>query len=277
LRADVGVFFKELRRELGGKAIPYLWVPEWHPGGHGLHVHFAVGRYIGQPLIREIWDLGHVHIKLLGDLPVGSGSLAEARLAARYLSKYASKAVEEKRRLGYIATKSRRDSSLSRSTSAVVRLSMCSDRPRREWADSQLTSGAPRGRTDGEGHLRFGLPGMTDLATRASAWVDASCAEQGVPVKITDPAVLSQVAGLLGALPALCRQPVSGPAAPSGPPDGGKPGRIEAVEPLPAAADDNVVEDGGNDRVLPSQWQACPTLPQIRGVAEVPDQRGRSS
>ncbi len=92
---------------------------------------------------------------------------------------------------------------------------------------------------------------MTDLATRASAWVDASCAEQGVAVKITDPAVLSQVAGLLGALPALCRQPVSGPAAPSGPPDGGKPGRIEAVEALPAAADDNMVEDGGNDRVLP--------------------------
>jgi len=100
LRADVGVFFKELRRELGGKAIPYLWVPEWHPGGHGLHVHFAVGRFIGQPLIRDTWGLGHVHIKLLGDLPVGSGLLAEARLAARYLSKYASKAVEEKRSAG---------------------------------------------------------------------------------------------------------------------------------------------------------------------------------
>ena len=29
-----------------GKPLPYLWVPEWHPGGHGLHLHFAVGRYI---------------------------------------------------------------------------------------------------------------------------------------------------------------------------------------------------------------------------------------
>jgi hypothetical protein len=33
-----------VRGELGGDAFPYLCVPEWHPGGHGLHVHFAVGR-----------------------------------------------------------------------------------------------------------------------------------------------------------------------------------------------------------------------------------------
>ena len=24
----------------------YLWAAEWHSQGHGLHVHFAVGRYI---------------------------------------------------------------------------------------------------------------------------------------------------------------------------------------------------------------------------------------
>ena len=28
------------------RRLPYLWVPEWHPGGHGLHVHFAVGRFV---------------------------------------------------------------------------------------------------------------------------------------------------------------------------------------------------------------------------------------
>jgi hypothetical protein len=97
VRADLAVFFRGLRRELGGEAFPYLWVPEWHPGGHGLHAHFAVGRYIGQPLIRDTWGRGHVHIKLLGDLPVGSGSLEESRLAARYLAKYASKAIENER------------------------------------------------------------------------------------------------------------------------------------------------------------------------------------
>ena len=29
-----------------GEPFPYLWVPEWHAAGHGLHVHFAVGRYV---------------------------------------------------------------------------------------------------------------------------------------------------------------------------------------------------------------------------------------
>jgi len=100
LRGDVGGFFRRLRGELGGEAFPYLWVPEWHPGGHGLHVHFAVGRFIRQSLIREAWSRGHVHIKLLGDLPVGSGSLEEARLGARYLAKYAGKAIEDDRPLG---------------------------------------------------------------------------------------------------------------------------------------------------------------------------------
>ena len=70
---------------------------EWHPGGHGLHVHFAVGRYVSQPLIRQTWGLGRVHIKLFGDLPVGSGTLEEARVAASYLSKYASKALDDER------------------------------------------------------------------------------------------------------------------------------------------------------------------------------------
>jgi len=35
-----------------------------------------------------------VHIKLLSDLPVGSGSLDQSRLAARYLSKYVTKSFE---------------------------------------------------------------------------------------------------------------------------------------------------------------------------------------
>jgi hypothetical protein len=90
LRLDVARFFKRLRAEIG-REFPYLWVPEWHPGGHGLHVHFAVGQFVYVGVIREAWGLGHVHIKVLGDLPVGSGTLGEARLAARYLSKYLAK------------------------------------------------------------------------------------------------------------------------------------------------------------------------------------------
>ena len=97
LRADVGEFFRGLRRELGGKTIPYAWTSEWHPGGHGLHVHFAVGRYVRQRLIRDVWGRGIVHIKLIGDLPVGSGALEEARVAASYLAKYVSKNVRADR------------------------------------------------------------------------------------------------------------------------------------------------------------------------------------
>jgi len=97
LRHDVGDFFRGLRRELGGEPLPYAWAPEWHPGGHGLHVHFAVGRYVRQSLIREVWARGLTHIKLIGDLPVGSGALEEARQAARYLAKYVSKNVADER------------------------------------------------------------------------------------------------------------------------------------------------------------------------------------
>src|SRR5450756_1595543 len=30
-RADAGEFFRELREQLDGESLPYLWVPEWHP------------------------------------------------------------------------------------------------------------------------------------------------------------------------------------------------------------------------------------------------------
>ena len=102
LRGDVARFFKGLRQGVDGqgKGLPYLWVPEWHPGGHGLHVHFAVGRFIKRGLIEEAWGRGHVHIKLLGDLPVGSGSLEESRVSGRYLGKYAAKALDGERAPG---------------------------------------------------------------------------------------------------------------------------------------------------------------------------------
>ena len=44
-----------------------------------------------------MWGRGIVHIKLIGDLPVGSGALEEARLAASYLAKYVSKNVADER------------------------------------------------------------------------------------------------------------------------------------------------------------------------------------
>lgn len=99
LRQDVGEFFRELRSEVG-EPIPYLWVPEWHPGGHGLHVHFAVGRYIRHSTIKAAWGRGIVHIKLLGDVPIGAGRLGEARMAARYLAKYVRKGLDRGHEFG---------------------------------------------------------------------------------------------------------------------------------------------------------------------------------
>ncbi len=93
-RADAAVFFRSLRAGLGGRPLPYLWVPEWHKTGHGLHLHFAVGQYVPRGLVDASWGHGFVHIKRISDLPVGSTSLHEARKAAGYLSKYVSKSFD---------------------------------------------------------------------------------------------------------------------------------------------------------------------------------------
>jgi hypothetical protein len=98
LREDLAGFFRELRAGLGAGPLPYMWVPQWHPGGHGLHAHFAVGRFVPRGLIDRSWGHGFVHIKLLDGLPVGSGELAEARLAARYLAGYAGRDLADERR-----------------------------------------------------------------------------------------------------------------------------------------------------------------------------------
>lgn len=113
LRADVAEFFKRLRAGITvkhlplahgvrtGDAFPYLWVPQWHPGGHGLHVHFAVARYIPRGVIEDAWPHGFINIKQLNNLSSGSGPLEEARLAARYLARYVgSQLDDERRRMG---------------------------------------------------------------------------------------------------------------------------------------------------------------------------------
>jgi hypothetical protein len=97
LRVDVAAFFRGLREGIGS-TLPYLWVPQWHPGGHGLHVHFAVARFVPRRLIERAWGRGFVHIKLLSGLPVGSGPIAEARLAAGYLARYVGRQLEDERR-----------------------------------------------------------------------------------------------------------------------------------------------------------------------------------
>ena len=47
------------------------------------------------------------------------------------------------------------------------------------------------------GRRPAGRSGADALAARARAWVEASCAEQGVPVKVSDPVTVARVAELL--------------------------------------------------------------------------------
>ena len=95
LRIHLSAFFRHLRKEIG-RDFPYLWVPEWH-ATHGLHVHFAVGRYIKRSVIEAAWPHGFVHIKLLGDLPHGSDNRDQARVASGYLAKYVGKGFNDHR------------------------------------------------------------------------------------------------------------------------------------------------------------------------------------
>lgn len=100
VRADLGAFFRRLRRSLDGERFAYAWAPEWHKTDHGLHAHFAVGRYIGRQLIEDAWGHGFIKIRQITDLPVGSGRLDEARIAGRYLGKYAGKDFNRERLKG---------------------------------------------------------------------------------------------------------------------------------------------------------------------------------
>lgn len=99
LRVEVAGFFRRVRDRYGSP-MPYLWTAEWHPGGHGLHVHFAVDRFIHREWIEADWVRGFIKMTYIGDLPVGSGTLGEARAAARYLAKYVSKDLDAGRSFG---------------------------------------------------------------------------------------------------------------------------------------------------------------------------------
>jgi hypothetical protein len=72
-------------------------VPEWHKSGHGLHGHFAVGRYIPHALIDEAWGHGFVHIKLLGQVAGRLGGDGRGPGRGGYLAKYVGKTFDEAR------------------------------------------------------------------------------------------------------------------------------------------------------------------------------------
>ena len=187
---DVAEFFRELREGIERGRFPYLWVPQWHPGGHGLHAHFAVGRFVPRRLIERAWGHGFVHIKLLDGLPVGSGALGEARLAARYLAP-----LRRPRRGGRApaggAASLRGRAGLPAGEGRVLRpLGRGRDRARlaATWARRRSGSGCRRAWRGGVGRPPAGRSGPDDLRPARVAWVERTCVDQGVPVKLDRPA-----------------------------------------------------------------------------------------
>jgi len=100
---------------------------------------------------------------------------------------------------------------------------------------------------------------------RLRLWVEASCAAQGVPVKVSDPRVLANVAALLapaaGGSATARQRGRSRPAAASGAPDRLHPGQVQRTGPGSTGSDDGVVEHGRDDRGLPGEGQVVPELP----------------
>jgi hypothetical protein len=96
LRGHVAHFFKRVRYEIISEPYPYVWVPEWHKTDHGLHVHFAVNRFLEHKAIESLWGRGYVFVSP----PKGrAGTLQAARGSARYLEKYVAKTFEDRQRM----------------------------------------------------------------------------------------------------------------------------------------------------------------------------------
>jgi hypothetical protein len=67
-------------------------VPEWHPGGHGLHVHVATASFVPKEILETAWAHGFVD-----DGERARRRLSRARspkLVGRYVAKYIGKAHE---------------------------------------------------------------------------------------------------------------------------------------------------------------------------------------
>src|SRR5215207_2319014 len=117
------------------------------------------------------------------------------------------------------------------------------------WGTHRSTCGARAMWRAGRALLRFGSSGLMtaeSLRDAAVALVVSSCAAQGLPVKVTDPAVLGNVVTLL-------QTDRHEDAVGLYTPHGTNPLGIEAVVPAASAADHSVVEERADDGVLAAQ------------------------
>ena len=111
------------------------------------------------------------------------------------------------------------------------------------------------------------MAGVTPEQIRA--WVEASCAQQGVPVAVTDPATVERIVVLLGGTGR--EGPGRGAATRRGlqPPDRGDAVGAERFGGSPGA-DGGVVEDGGDDGALAVEVEPGPFVAEPVAVADDP-------
>jgi hypothetical protein len=97
---QVSEFARKVRGGVGGKALPYWYSPERHPGGHGWHINFFIAERLPHALLADLWGHGHVWVTDFATAkrapkgePLGlcRNPRDGWRRAARYGCKYAQK------------------------------------------------------------------------------------------------------------------------------------------------------------------------------------------
>lgn len=109
--------------------------------------------------------------------------------------------------------------------------------------------------------MRMGLSNLSP--EELAAWVSASCAAQGVPVKVSDPTMVRRVGALLGAPDrGEAGSQRSGnrlaPAGASVGPDNVHAGRVHGLGSGCSGSDHDVVDQCGDDRSLTGEVQVRP-------------------
>lgn len=81
-------FLRRVRLEL--PQVVWLAVLEWHPGGHGWHIHIVVNRFVPKQWISANWKHGFVDVRRIS-VKGDSSSRQAVSKAASYLAKYVTK------------------------------------------------------------------------------------------------------------------------------------------------------------------------------------------
>lgn len=81
----------EFYRALKHLNVPALVVPEWHPGGHGLHLNLALGRWIDWRYIQRAWPHGNVKAPKLRQGGRSGRRKLDAGTVASYITGYLSR------------------------------------------------------------------------------------------------------------------------------------------------------------------------------------------